>query len=98
MYHCPPSIPWPWRASRQRNQREQSVVEFLSVADVWPSVITDACDGGGVEAANLGQNCFGKNAAHFDSAGAALFERGVIEERVRIGVQDFVRKLRRHRS
>src|SRR5258708_14841127 len=36
--------------------------------------------------------------SHFDGPGAALFERGVIEVRVWIGVQDLMRKLRRHRS
>ena len=50
----------------------------------------------GIEAADFGEHRFGQHAAHFDGAGAALFERRVVEIGVGIRVQNFVRELRGH--
>ena len=54
-------------------------------------------DGGGIQSAHaIGQ--IGQRAAHLDGARPALLERSIIEVRVRIGVQDFVRERRCFRS
>ncbi len=68
-------------------------MELFGIADVWPGVVAHRGNSGRVEAADLRQNSCGKDTAHFDGAGAAFFERGIVEVSVRVGVQDFVGKL-----
>ena len=76
-------------------KREKRVVQFVGVAHVGPGFRAHFGDGSGIKAADLGENGFGQHAAHFDSAGAALFEGSIIKIGVRIGVENFVRELRR---
>jgi hypothetical protein len=61
-------------------------MEFLRVADVGPGVSAGLGYGTRIEAADLAQDGFGKNAAHLDSASAALLEGSVVKVGVRIGV------------
>ena len=83
--------------SGQSDEGVQQVVEFMLVAEVGPDFAADLVDGGLVEAAGAVGDAVGQCAAKADGAGAALFEAGVVEERVRIGVDEFVGELRRHR-
>ncbi len=68
-------------------------MQFVGVARVQPGLFANFRDSSRVEAADLRENRFGQHAAHFDGAGAALFERRVIEIGEGIRVQNFVRKL-----
>ena len=72
-------------------------MQFIGVAHIGPDFGAHFGDCGGIEAADFREHGFGQRAAHLDGAGATLFEWRVIEIGVRIGVQDFVRELRRNR-
>ena len=60
-----------------------------------PGFGRDLRDGGGVERAGAVGVIGRQGAAHLHGAGAALFERRVVEIGVRIGVEDLVRERRR---
>ena len=72
------------------------VVEFVCVAHVWPRFSAYFGDGCGSSLPISDRTASGKHAPHLHGAGAAFFEGRVIEICIRIGIQDFVRKLRRH--
>ena len=76
----------------------QRIVQFIGVADVGPSLGFDLRDGRGIEASDFFEHRFREHAPHLDRARAAFFKRCVIEIGVRIGVQNLMRELRRHRS
>ena len=61
-------------------------MQFVGVARVEPRFFAHFCDRSRIETADFGENRFGQHAAHFDGAGAALFERRIVEigERIRI--------------
>jgi hypothetical protein len=48
-------------------------MQLVGIASIRPSFFPHLGDRGGVKAADLGENYFGKHAAHCDSAGATLF-------------------------
>ena len=56
----------------------EEIVEFVFVADVGEDFAADGVDGGLVEAACSLRDARGKVAAKVDSAGAALFQAGVV--------------------
>ena len=76
----------------------QEVVEVVGVAQVGAGLFDDLGDGGGVELAGFFEDGGGEGAAELHGAGAALFERGIVEEGVGIGVEDLVREGRGQRS
>ena len=78
----------------KRDEGVEEVVEFVLVAEVGPDLAADGVDGGLVEAACAVGNAVGKRAAERDGAGAALFEAGLVEEGVGVGVEEFVGELR----
>ncbi len=73
----------------------EEVVEVVGVAEVGVRFFDDLGDGGGVEFAGLFEDGGGESAAELDGAGAALFERSIVEEGVRVGVEYLVSELRR---
>ncbi len=73
-------------------------MKLVRVANIWPRLLANFGYRSGIEPADFGEYRFGQHAAHFDGAGAALFEWGVVEICVRVGVQNLMRKLRGHRS
>ena len=81
---------------RQRNQGLKAIVQLVRIAHVEAGLFANFGNGSRVETSHFGKNCFGQSAAHFDGAGAAFFERGVVEVCERIGVENFVGELRRH--
>ena len=76
----------------------QQVVEIVGVAEIGARLFDDLGDGRRVEFAGLFEDRGGQGAAELHGAGAALFERGIVEEGVGIGVENFVRELRGHRG
>ena len=83
-------------ASGKSDQRLQRIVKLVGVANIRPSLLAHFGDGRGIEPADFREHGFGQHAAHLDGAGAAFFERRVVQIGVGIRVQDLVRKLRRH--
>ena len=75
---------------RQCNQGEQAIVQFVGVAHVEPGFLAHFGDRSRIESADFGENRFGQHAAHFDGAGAALFERRIVEIGKRIRIQYLV--------
>ncbi len=68
-------------------------MEFVFVAEVGPALATDGVDGMLVEAASAFGDAVGETAAESDGAGSTLFEASVIEESIRVGVDEFVSEL-----
>ena len=81
------------RLGPHHDQVEQEVVELLRVAAVGARLLADAGDRLRVELAEIARR-LGQPASHRDRPGAALLERGVVEERVGAAVQDLVRERR----
>ena len=81
----------------RHHEREQRVVQLLGVARRRARLLAHARDRLGVEAAELAR-VLGQAAAERHRARAALLERRVVEERVRLAVQDLVRERRSARS
>ena len=69
-------------------------MELVFVAEVGPEFAADGVDGGLVEFAGGFGDGVGEGAAEGDGASAALFEAGVVEEGVGVGVDEFVGELR----
>lgn len=74
----------------------EKVVEVVGVAEVGTGFFDDLGDGRWVKFAGFFEDGSGKGAAELDGAGAAFFEWCVVEEGVRVGVEDFVGELRGH--
>ncbi len=72
----------------------EEVVELVFVANVGPALAADLVDGSLIEAACFFEDAGGQGAAEGDSAGAAFFEAGFVEEGVGVGVEQLVRELR----
>ncbi len=88
----------PTRLAHGRGQRadlEQEIVQLVGVARLGLRLGDDLGDGRRIEAADSFGDLGGQAAAHRDGARAPLFERGVVEERVRVRVEDLVREHRR---
>ena len=83
---------------RERDQIKKHIVEVVGVAEVGARFFDDLRDGRRVELAGLFEHRGGQGAAELHGAGAALFERSIVEEGVGIGVENFVRELRGHGS
>ena len=73
-------------------------MELIRIAHVGPRFFADLRNRCRIQPANFGKHSFRQHAAHFHRPGAAFFERGVIEIRIRIRIKNFVGKLRRNRS
>ncbi len=73
----------------QRHDAEQQIVQLVGVTGIRAGVVADAVDRGGVELAEVAL-ALRQRAAQRDSAGAALFQRRIVEEGVRLRVQDLV--------
>ncbi len=71
-------------------------MQLVSVANVGPRLFAHFRDGRGIETADFRQHSFRQHPAHFDGARAPLFQRSIVKVRVRIGVEYFVRELRRY--
>src|SRR5205085_3019074 len=63
----------------QSNESEQRVVQFFGVPHVRPRFVTDFRNGLRTEPADFSEHRFGQHAAHLDRAGAAFFERSIVE-------------------
>ncbi len=77
-------------------ERQQRVVHLVGVARIRPGLAPHLGDRLGVERADAARQV-GIGAAQRHGAGAALLERRVVEERVRVGVEDLVRHRRGRR-
>ena len=72
----------------------QEIVEVVGVAEIGARLFDDLRDGRGIEFAGFFEDGGGEGAAELHGAGAALFERSIVEEGVRIGVENLVGELR----
>ena len=72
-------------------------MQFFDIAYIRPCSLAYFRDGGGVEPPDFLEHRVRQDATHFHCPSSAFFERRIIEIRVRISVQNLVRKLRRHR-
>ena len=75
----------------------QHIVQFIGVAHIGPSLLLHLRDGCGIERADFLQHRRRQHASHLNRPRAALLQRCIIKVRVRIRIENFVRKLRRHR-
>ncbi len=76
---------------RQGNERVEQVVELVLVAQIGPDLFADGVDGRRIDQAGGVR----QDAAESGGAGAALFEAGVVEEGVGVGVEQLVGEDRR---
>ena len=76
----------------QEAQAAERFVQLIGVAHGRPGFRDDLCDGGGIQRGGAFRIVGGQGAAHLHGAGAALFERRVVEEGVGVGVQNLVRE------
>ena len=74
---------------RDHSQGEQGVVELVGIADQGPGIAGGAVYGLWVEASQVAAG-LRQRAAQGDRPGAALFQRGVVQEGVGHGVEDLV--------
>ena len=72
-------------------------MQLVAVANVGARLIANARDGLLIEPSDFVEHGLRQDASHLHGAGAALFQRSVIQIGVWIGVQDLVRELRGHR-
>src|SRR5262249_36526328 len=77
---------------RNRNERKQRVVQFVSIAHIRPCVLLHLRDSGWIKMANLIEHCRGKYAAHLDSASPALLQRSVVKISIGVGIKNLVRE------
>ena len=83
-----PNAPKP-NPRRPDHPAEQGIVQFVGVAQRGSGGVDDSGDGFGIERAEaVGVDL--EAAAERDRAGAALFEGGVVEEGIGVGVEQFV--------
>src|SRR5262249_51922497 len=75
----------------------QYIMQLIRIAHVRPGFPLNLLNRCGIELSDLFKYGFRKYATHLDRARPTLFERRIVEIRVRVCVQDFVRELRRHR-
>ena len=75
---------------RKKDQSEQSVVQFIGIADDGPGFFGHLRDGRRVEGAHACRVVGVESAANDDGPGASFFERRVVQKRVGVGVEDFV--------
>ena len=87
----------PASASGRIPKRQQRVVHLVGVARVRPRLPAHLGDRLGIERADAGGE-IGIGAAQRHGARATLLERRVVEEGVRVGVEDLVRDRRRRRG
>lgn len=80
----------PFGGGGQGDEGQERVVEFVGVADSGPGIAARFIDCRGVEDANSLGEVGSQGSAQLHGAGAALLERGVIEEGVGIGIENFV--------
>ena len=73
-------------------QHDEGVVQRVGAIGVRPRLRPDPIDGLGVEPPEVGRARRVEPAPRRHGPGAALLERGVVEERVRLRVQDLVRE------
>ena len=83
-------------AHRQHAQREQKIVELVGGAEIGPRLRPHLGQRLGIERAERPRQ-FGVGAPQRDRARPPLLQRGVVQERVGIGVQDLVRHRRGRR-
>ena len=76
----------------QRDQRLQRVVQFVGVAHVGPCVVLNLRDRRRIELADFFEHRLRQHAPHLDRPRAPFLERSVVEVRVRIRVQNLVRR------
>ena len=69
-------------------------MHFMLVAQIRPALCTDSSNRGRIEPTRIRLHAGGQSAAHGNSAGAALFQRRIVQECVGIGIQQFMRELR----
>ena len=98
-----PEIPLPLRIphsafrTREGTGDQQRIVQLVRGADVGPSFVLHPVDRRLVELAELVRRLHVEPAASDHGLGAALLQRGVVQERVRLRVQRLVRQGRRLR-
>ncbi len=85
------------KCERQRDERQQQVVQFVLVAEIGPELRAHGVDRGLIETASAVGNRIGQRAAKGDSAGAAACSVLVVKKAVGHGVDQLVRELRGHR-
>ena len=100
----PRTSPAPWRrrpapprpsSVGEESRGEQRVVQLVGVARVGPGLVAHLRDRRRVERAEIVGGWWARRPARVDRLRAPLLERRVVEERVRLRVQDLVRERRR---
>ena len=87
----------PHGLKRQRNQRMQQVMELMLIAQIGPYLAAYCFNRSLIQSSRASGNAVGQRAAKIDGARAAFLQSGIVEERVWIRVQQFMRELRRNR-
>ncbi len=75
----------------------QHIVQLIGIAHVRPGLFPHLGNRRRIEASHFFEHRFRQHAPHLHRTRPALFERCVIEKRIRIRIQNLVRKLRRNR-
>ena len=78
-----------------QNEAQQRIVQFVGIADEGPGVLADLGDGFGVELCQVAEVLDAERPPRAHRSCPPLFQRGIVEKRVRIGVEDLMRKRRR---
>ncbi len=65
-------------------------MQLVLIAHVGPALFAQLGNRGRIEPARFAQQLFRNHAAHAYGAGAALFQRCIVEEGVRIGIQQLM--------
>jgi hypothetical protein len=81
---------------RQRSRRHQCIMELVGVSRVGTRLLAHPVDGSLIERCHVGTGQ-ASSASCLHGARATLFQRGIVEKCVRLGVQDVVREDRRFR-
>ena len=72
-------------------------MQLVAVANIGPRLFADPRNRRLVEPSHFLQNRFRQHSPHLHGTRTPLFQRSIVEVRVRVRIQDFVRELRRHR-
>ena len=83
---------------RQPHQRMQHVMQLISIPHIRPSLTPYLRDRPRIQPAHFLQHRLRQHPPHLHRACPPFLERRVIEIRIRIRIQNFMRELRRHRS
>ena len=73
-------------------------MQFVCITHIWPGFATDLIDRRRIQFAHFFEDRFRQHPPHLNRAGAAFFERRIVQIGVWVRIQNFVRKLRWYRG